>query len=77
MIRDPSDGSVREKREVEHQQQPLISKGLLPEKPLLSTSALAPAPKDAKETARLEKARKFVRDYHAGKVIRSPEQGEG
>jgi hypothetical protein len=71
MIRDPSDGSVREKRPDSSDLSRPPMTGEIP----AMTSALSTPPKDAKEAARLEKSRKFVRDYHAGK--RSPEQGEG
>ena len=64
MIRDPSDGSVREKREVDHQPKPLETGPYAPESCVLITTALAPAPKDEKEAARLEKARHWLKIYH-------------
>jgi hypothetical protein len=80
MIRDPSDGSVREK--------PVVRKSLTTEVPgpePAITSALPPLPKDAKESARLIKSREWIKNYHsvqstaevAAPVVRSPEQGEG
>lgn len=65
MIRDPSDGSVRGKPSKEINLPANETSGLTPETASKGiTSALAPNPIDAKESARLEKAREWLREYH-------------
>jgi len=63
MIRDPSDGSVREKSVVGNF--PITDDGSDLSRP---TTALAPAPKDEKEAARLNKSREWLREYHKPKA---------
>lgn len=61
MIRDPSDGTVRE---TQHRPETLQTKDLLPEKPALSTGASGlPIDKlKADEFGRLEKSREWLRN---------------
>jgi hypothetical protein len=66
MIRDPSDGSVREP--VEHQLKPLEKQVYVDDKPILSTATSGlPAPA-AKDADRHERSRKWLADYRAGKI---------
>lgn len=59
MIRDPSDGTVRD-----HHAKPLETKPYASKSDDLITTALAPLPKDAKIAAQLQKSREWLKAYH-------------
>jgi hypothetical protein len=62
MIRDPSDGSVRE-----HRQEPLKSNDVSPKKASFDTG-LPTGSQKPKNIARLEASRAWLKDYHARKA---------
>ncbi len=64
MIRDPSDGSVRE---VRHHPGPLKSNDVLPENTGFDTG-LPPASQKPKNIQRLEASRVWLKSYHAKKA---------
>jgi hypothetical protein len=71
MIRDPSDGSVREKPAIgipitEQKQAPVID---------TTTSGLPLASTKPENIARLEKSREWLRDYRAGKFKQTDGDG--
>ena len=68
MIRDPSDGSVREP--VEHQAKPLEKQVHVDGKPVLDTitSGLQTGSTKPENLARLQRSREWLADYHAGKI---------
>lgn len=70
MIRDPSDGTVREKP------MPGSEPGITGQKPAIDsgTSGLATGRLKESELARLERAREWVKNWHHRKIV-SPEQG--
>jgi len=65
MIRDPSDGSVRET--VKHRPEPLKSKEVSPESDVLSTAASGLAPDHSNRADRLKKSRNWLQNYHQEK----------
>jgi hypothetical protein len=71
MIRDPSDGSVREKH-VDAKAASMSTRAELPsgDKPLMSstTSGLQTGNGKPENLARLEKSRQWLKDYHAGNI---------
>lgn len=77
MIRDPSDGTVRE---VDHQPKPLETKPYASERPVLitTTSGLPDASTKPDRIARLEKSREWLKQYRkaAGDVNRMNDKGE-
>jgi hypothetical protein len=65
MIRDPSDGSVREKPSKEINLPANETSDLAAESGSKGiTSALPPLPKDAKQASRLNKSREWLANYH-------------
>lgn len=73
MIRDPSDGSVREKREVDigipTSETPAPQPGI--------TSGLPPITKNADQLARLEKAREWLKNHlHRKPVVEQGNEDE-
>lgn len=65
MIRDPSDGSVRDAKEISPE--PRKIKGIAPEMPAKEISGLPTGSKRAKQIARLEASRAWLKTYHAEK----------
>ena len=69
MIRDPSDGSVREKPSKEINLPANKTSALAAETTSKGiTSALPPLPRDAKQAARLVESRKWLKDYHRKEI---------
>lgn len=74
MIRDPSDGTVRE---VEHQPKRLETQVDRSENPLLSTtSGLATDKLKSDELARLAASREWVKNWHQRKTEKAGESNE-
>lgn len=71
MIRDPSDGSVRDIETLKRQQQEM-QENCPPtpgnSTPAKYTSGLQTSSEKPENIARLEESRKWIRDYHAGKI---------
>jgi len=78
MIRDPSDGSVRDHEALKRQQEQMREcSPPTPENsmPAEYTSGLQTGSSKPENLARLEKAREWIRDYRAGKFKKGTEDG--
>lgn len=73
MIRDPSDGTVREA--VRHRPETLKPKANLPETADFGTGLRQPTRTDAQE--RLEESRKWIKNYHAKKERENARGNDG
>jgi len=78
MIRDPSDGSVREPQTQSDGAMPVSEPGMAGNTPVIdpTTSGLQTGSSKPENLARLEKAREWIRDYRAGKFkLKETENG--
>lgn len=73
MIRDPSDGSVREKPAVEHQPKPLAQKEIADGKPVLDTATSGLPAASARDADRHARSREWLKNYLHRKTQGNPD----
>jgi hypothetical protein len=72
MIRDPSDGSVREPAKVEHQPKPLAQKVIDAGAPVLNTTTSGLPAASARDADRHERSRQWLKEYRSKSVTINP-----